>query len=430
LRFITDAEIMEPNRVGWRTRAIYGNLPVFDRQPSDLTIRPDPSGARQRGADGLYSYEVHWKEEPGRIRVIVKDRAQVPEARVLERAFAVVQQQEMDAALCQRKERARAYPPLNGPLEGNERIRPSRAPDDAFTSPAKLVTFLVPHLQAIQADANLLGSVQQRLAPLLRALPTTVALTVQAAERLRLEAHETAYLIFESWRLLSPGVLRPLGEQGNLAETLQQAAAQSATDPLRDVACLLQARDFVVGVPEETNTAAPSHGILSHWDRKGVGYVQLVTSSWADEAVRLHLNNDPWRGTLSFFEPATRSGDWQVVFSRGNPTKTPLRSAPPPVLLELRRLLMLFVPKPEHLDLSSRAARAAWAAKVPKEHSKALDVVLAIDKELARQETRNARQVQEALRAFAAPDADPAVGELSAASLRALASLATARASG
>jgi hypothetical protein len=67
-------------------------------------------------------------------------------------------------------------------------------------STSALAEYLTPRLQAIERDANLRGSVERWLAPLLKELPESVLLTAQGLGRLGLDEHQAAFVLLDSWR--------------------------------------------------------------------------------------------------------------------------------------------------------------------------------------------------------------------------------------
>jgi hypothetical protein len=72
-------------------------------------------------------------------------------------------------------------------------------------NPASCPPISVRELRQLAADANLEGSVRQRIDPLLEQLPASVAATTTTAKLLGLDRHESAYLLARSWaRVLPP----------------------------------------------------------------------------------------------------------------------------------------------------------------------------------------------------------------------------------
>jgi hypothetical protein len=88
-----------------------------------------------------------------------------------------------------------------------------------------LISGLEPEWEHLSHDANIRGSVAQRLDPLLNGLPSNVVLTAACFSRLGIDRHELAYLVFENWRRAAPEAFRAGASKarGDLVGTLLRA---------------------------------------------------------------------------------------------------------------------------------------------------------------------------------------------------------------
>jgi hypothetical protein len=92
----------------------------------------------------------------------------------------------------------------------------------------QLIQHIAPSLDQMAADANLFGSVQIRIAPLVAALPPKVALTAAGVESLKLTDTEEAYLLYETLRRLFPKAMHAAVVSNNSFGAILEAALQRA----------------------------------------------------------------------------------------------------------------------------------------------------------------------------------------------------------
>jgi hypothetical protein len=242
-------------------------------------------------------------------------------------------------------------------------------PIASISSIHDLLSFAKSRLDDMEGDANIQGTAARRVGPLLAALPPNVALSAKTIAGLDLDAHETVYLLLETWRRLG-GKGAPK-EQPNapLAKVLEDAYKHFATgEPFG----LQTDRVFVAHDHASTGTSVP-FGVFDLTllppmqraklpDNESPHHVSLelsaetAASMYSDGAVAPLLSG---KGTAQvifhFLAPdwALATKNWYDAPTRGEKSAlVQLDQLPTRALVELRR----------HLDESEGRAREVVTA--------------------------------------------------------------------
>jgi hypothetical protein len=265
-------------------------------------------------------------------------------------------------------------------------------------SPEELAAFLGPRLEALRADANLMGSARRRVDGLLLAMPEGAALTVGSVAALGLTEHEAALMLFEGWRRLAPRAGLSF-DAPRLQKTLSAAVVYPKrvyeTPQARAAAgWLLSKRDFV---------SAPQGGARA-W---GIGPITNVALS--DEQHRNQLLIEGTLGELSFwaqFLPPARPGaPWRALFG-DRPQCRRFSSLTTAELIDFSTAV-------HQLSADATAGvAAALRSQTPKADAQSREVKAvqaALSRELDERERPLAAQVKRALALFAKGEAAPAL---------------------
>jgi hypothetical protein len=127
-----------------------------------------------------------------------------------------------------------------------------------ITTVDELRKVIQPTLEAMAADTNVQGSAQKAVGPLLEGLPPGAVLTGKTIDKMNLDEHARAYLLFECWcRAAFVSMDHGLARAQNIAQVLDLAEQSPNANELQPT-WLKSPRDFIVFSDHKTAASAGS----------------------------------------------------------------------------------------------------------------------------------------------------------------------------